>query len=77
MSEYSQQFLGATEDEVRELLRLAEDGTAEHNWEWIVNWAKGLPYDRTLFDPRTGGVETATPDVVLAYFSDWEERHHA
>lgn len=66
---YGKQFETATEEEVRRLLELADEGLI-HAWEWLVEWVTTDKH-QTIHDPRIeqNGMLT-TPDTVLAYFED-------
>jgi len=69
---YGRLFQTATEEEVRRLLQLAENGHIVA-WAWLIEWTTGNAHS-TVHDPRTNKSATATPDVVLAYFEDSEKR---
>lgn len=66
---YGTQFETATEDEVRRLLELTDEGLI-HAWNWLVEWVTTDKH-QTIYDPRIGqNGMPPTPDTVLAYFED-------
>lgn len=65
---YGTQFGTATEDEVRELIEMTDEGLIQA-WNWLVEWVTSDTHV-TIWDPRTGESGLTTPDTVLAHFKD-------
>jgi hypothetical protein len=65
---------GATADELRGLLQLAEHGSYRHNWNWLVAWANGKRGTIPTV-PGSYDISTATPGNVLRYFQILERNY--
>lgn len=65
---YGTQFRTATEDEVRELIEMTDEGLVQA-WKWLVEWVTSDIHP-TIYDPRTGESGLTSPDTVLAHFND-------